>query len=117
MGRSRGYSGSATFNFTVERIQDKISGEYYLEEELEDVSSSEFESKFEFTSVELEVTGNSWYVPGEYSRLPEDCYPDEGDTEVESVIGPDDTDWYDQLTSKEIQEMYSELEERCKDNY
>ena len=71
----------------------------------------------EWTEISLEVSGNSWYSPGEYSRLPEDCYPDEGDTEVESITGPDNQDWSNLLTSKELENVYSELEANCKDSY
>jgi len=31
MGRRGGYSGSSTFTFTVQRLKDKVTGEYYRE--------------------------------------------------------------------------------------
>lgn len=113
MGRRGGYSGSSTFTFTVERLYDQETGEYYLEENAPDYP----EDRLEWTEISLEVSGNSWYSPGEYSRLPEDCYPDEGDTEVESITGPDNQDWSNLLTSKELENVYSELEANCKDSY
>ena len=110
MGRRGGYSCSSTFTFTVERPYDKETGEFYLEENAPDYP----EDKLEWAEISLEVSGNSWYSPGEYSRLPEDCYPDDGDTEVESITDLDNRDWSNLLTSQELKEVYSELESNCK---
>lgn len=114
MAKSRGYSGSSTFNFEIERYYSLETKQYLLEKDLPEIDSdSDFNSKFEYQTLTLEVSGNSWHTNGEYSRLPEDCYPDDGDTEVESVIGPDKKDWYFMLTSEEIQDIVDELQSRC----
>jgi hypothetical protein len=114
MARSRGYSSSSTFNFEIERYFCPETKQYLLEKELPEThSEEEITSKFEYQTITLEVSGNSWHSPGEYSRLPEDCYPDDGDTEIDSIIGPDGQDWYNLLSSEELQDVYSELQSRC----
>jgi len=119
MARNRrgGYSGSSTFTFTVDRFLDKNTGEYLLEQDIpESISDEEFSSRFEFKELDLEVSGSSWYNPGYTSGPPEDCYPDEGDTEIDSVIGPDGEDFYDLLTSKEVEDITSQLDKNCQDS-
>ena len=117
MARNRGYSGSSTFNFEIERYFSFESKEYLLETQLPETESDDnFNSKFEYQTINLEVSGSSWYSPGESSRLPEDCYPDEGDTEIDSVLGPDGKDWYNLLTKEEIEDIYTELQSSCQDS-
>lgn len=35
---------------------------------------------------ELELTHQGYFMPGRYSGAPEDCYPDEGDIEIERIV-------------------------------
>lgn len=105
----KGYSGSTNFTFEIERYRDKETGDYLLLDAVPASSDDNFE--FEYETISLEISGNSYYSPGKYHALPEDCYPDEGDTEIESVIGPDGKDWYNLLTDQErshIIDMISE---------
>lgn len=108
------YSGNTTFDFEIERYRDKENGNYYLVSEVPDRSDDNFE--FEYETITLEVSGSSYFVPGKINGPPEDCYPDEGETEIESVIGPDGKDWYDRLSSSEIDSITSMLAENVENS-
>jgi hypothetical protein len=114
--KRKGYSGSAIFEYEIERLLCKHTGEYFIESELPEISTEEFESRFEKVTIPLNVEGNSWHSAGVYSAAPEDCYPDEGDTEIESVIGPDGKDWYNLLSDTEISEIIDLIESDAKDD-
>lgn len=103
----KNYSGHTTFNFEIERYKNKKTGEYYHGSKDPDNS----DDNFELQTINLEVSGSSYFAPGRYSGAPEDCYPDESDTEIHSVIGPDGKDWYDHLSTSEVDEIISNLSE------
>lgn len=92
------YSGNSSFEFEIERYKDKDTGELLTYDKIED-DSEEFE--YEYTTFSLQVEGRSYFEPGKFSGHPENCYPDEGDTEILSVTGEDGKDWEDQLTDEE----------------
>lgn len=69
------YSGTATINFIIERYLD-VNGTY--------VTSSDDENA-EPIELELEISGSSYYVPAVTNRLPEDCYPAEGESEITAI--------------------------------
>lgn len=95
-----GYSGRVSFSIEVERYVDKSTGEILLPKNV-NFSNEDFDFEYDIETIELEVTGNSYYTPGRYSGLPEDCYPDESETEIESVYDVNGKDWRDNLTSDE----------------
>lgn len=105
-----GYSGSTSFEFEIERYKDKKTGQYiaYVLGEVD-------EERYEYTTIKLDVEGRSYFQPGKLSGLPEDCYPDEGETEIESVIGPDGKDWTDQLTHAEHDSLLEMIQENVQD--
>jgi hypothetical protein len=112
-----GYSGSTSFTFTIERYVDNITNNIISIEDIDsNLSESDIEEKYTLNSFDLEVEGNSWYSPGVYSRAPEDCYPDEGDTEIESVKGPDGEDCRNLLTSEEENKIIETIESNCSSN-
>lgn len=71
-----GYNGSATITFCVERAKDS-EGKFHPVQEGDDPERIE--------EIEVEVSGRSYFAEGRFSGPPEDCYPDEGETEVETV--------------------------------
>lgn len=73
----RGYNGTATIEFPIERIKDISTDQYRVVKDDDDVDRVE--------ELTLEVNGRSYFAPGKYWGLPENCYPDEGDTEILSV--------------------------------
>lgn len=59
----------------------------------------------------MKVEGRAYYAPDRTSGRPEDCYPDEGETEIEKVVGPDGKDWEDKLTKGEVNSILEEIQE------
>ena len=105
-----GYSGSTKLDFEIERFKDKESGELLIDDK-----SDQEEFECEYQLITLKVEGSSYFQPGKYTGPWEDSYPDEGDTEITSVIGPDNKDWTDKLTSEERDTLVSLIEASVKD--
>lgn len=93
-----GYSGETSFDFEIERYKDKESGRYLTHSAVPD-EGDDFE--YEYTLLNLKIEGRAYFSPGRRYGPPESCYPDEGETEITAVIGPDGKDWEDQLTKVE----------------
>lgn len=72
------YSGKVSFEFEIERDDDTIL---------------------------LQIEGSSFFASGKYFGLPETCYPDEGNTDIDLVTGPDQLDWEDRLTAEEREKI------------
>lgn len=105
-----GYSGTASFDFEIERYKDKKTGQYiaYVLGEVD-------EERYEYTTISLHVEGRSYFQPGKLYGPPENCYPDEGETEIESAVGPDGKDWTDQLTHSEHDSLLEMIQENVQD--
>ncbi len=99
-----GYSGDCSFTYTIERFRDTDTNQYIDHCDVED---DDFGYSLEM--IDLKVSGSAYYRPGKYSAAPEDCYPDESDVEVDSVIGPDNQDWYCLLSQKEIEDIETQI--------
>lgn len=110
MSRHSKYSGSTSFDFELERLKSKLTGELFKYD-----SSIEDNDDYEHHVVMLRITGNSYYVPAYRSGLPEDSYPAEGDTEITSINGPDGKDWSDQLSNSENNDILEMIEAKCAD--
>lgn len=76
-----GYKGKATIDFCVERGDVEI---------------------------ELSIYGNSYFTPGRFNALPENCYPDEGGTEIETIT-LDGKPWSGELTDEETEQAEDQL--------
>jgi hypothetical protein len=88
------YSGSVSFEFEVERYLDILTNEWVTHDK---VNSDE---RFEYNTLTLKVEGSSRFTSGKTFGRPEDCYPEDGDTEIDSVtLGEED--WNDKLTEDE----------------
>jgi hypothetical protein len=92
------YSGSTKFNYPIYRnTPDDTEAE-----------------------IVLQVVGRSYFAQGRNAMDPDDSYPDEGDTEIISILGPDNKDWEDQLSMIEktqIIEMITENVASGDDDY
>ena len=108
-----GYSGSTSFEFEIERYKDKESGDLLTHDK---VNPDDDGFEFEYVVIPLRVEGSSYFTPGKFSDLPENCYPDEGETEIESIVGPDGKDWEDKLTSDERDALLKMIEENVRDD-
>lgn len=102
------YSGRTSFDFEIERYKNIFTGELVLPD---NVSEDDF--NFEYQTITLRVEGRSYFQSGKYSGPPENCYPDEGDTECEAVIGPDDKDWDHLLTASERCTILEMIQDNC----
>jgi len=101
------YSGEVEFTFEVERYQTK-DGRLLPIVELYQPGYEDLDYKM----ITLQIEGRSYFQGGKFSGLPENCYPDDGDTEITSVIGPDKKDWEDQLTKKEKESIIEMIEDK-----
>lgn len=120
----KGYSGTASFEFEIERYKSKQTGEYRslkdVESELNNnpmLGDDWIELTFDYEAITLKVEGRAYFTPGKYSGLPENCYPDEGDIEMTSCTGPDGKDWEDQLVDSEYDDIISMIDEQVQDGY
>ncbi len=73
-----GYNGKTTIDFHINRIKDIQTDEYRLVQEGDDLDREE--------ELDLLIEGSSYFTPGRMHGLPENCYPDEGETEITSIL-------------------------------
>ena len=106
------YSGTASFEFEVERYKSVATGELISADNYPDDAE---ESNYEYQIIKLAVEGSSYFAPGKTYGLPENCYPDEGDTEITSVIGPDGKDWSDKLSDSENDSILEMIQEQAQE--
>jgi hypothetical protein len=101
-----GYAGTTSFDFEIERYKNRETGKYiaYL---LDGIDPEGFE--YEYQVLTLKVEGRSYFAPGRSYGPPENCYPDEGETEILECIGPDGKDWTDQLTHSERESIEEQI--------
>ena len=111
-----GWSGGGSFVFEVERYLHLPTGEYFQVGSAQVPSDvDERPEEWVYQEIPLTITGCGYYTPGYTTGLPEDCYPDEGSLEVESILGPDGTDWEDTVTPQERKTIEERLVAFCKD--
>lgn len=91
------YSGKTSFTFEVERFKSKFTGSFLSDEELKDA----FESTYEYLLVPLQIEGTSYFTSGRSYGPAENCFPDEGDTEITSCVDKEGKDWEPLLTEYE----------------
>ena len=106
----KSYSGTASFEFEVERYKSVSTGELVTADNYPDDAE---ESDYEYQLIKLNVEGSSYFTPGRTHGLPENCYPDEGDTEITSVIGPDGKDWSANLSDSENDSILEMIQEQA----
>jgi len=109
-----GYSGECCFSVSIERYKDPDTGKYYSLEEAEKIDPDE---KFEIEDLILYVEGNAYYIPGYFDGLPENCYPDESDVNILSVVDEDNNDWMSKLDKSEIDLIENVIIEEVKHYY
>ena len=107
------YSGSASFTFEIERYKNNQTGEFIFIDSLPEGKDNDYT----YTITLLEVEGNSYFHPGKYHGPPEDSYPDEGETEITSVVGPDGKDWSATLSDSENDSILEKIQEDAQDGF
>lgn len=105
------YSGLVSFEFYIERYINKISGEPKLLDQVH----PEDEYMFDYEEITLYVKGSSFFTPGNRFGRPEDRSPDEGDTEIQSVVDSFQEDWEDKLTADERKRIIQMIDERVQE--
>ena len=66
--------------------------------------------------LDVEVECYGYFTPGRYTAAPEDCYPDEGDFEIQDVwVHPSFQHMGFTLTSREEEEVEERFADRMKD--
>lgn len=103
----RGYSGQTTIEFPIERIKDLQTDEYRVVRDDDDFDRAE--------ELILEIEGRSYFAPGKYYGPPENCYPDEGDTEILSITWKGKPFPWD-LTSQEEASVLEQIENVVQDD-
>jgi hypothetical protein len=89
-----------SFAFSIERFQ----------------ASSPIESQ-DPVVIDLEVEGEYKYTPGVTWKLPEDCYPEESETQVISATDENGKSWLDDLHPYELSEIKSKIQEYVKNQF
>lgn len=108
-----GWNGNGSFTYDVERFLDNETNNYLTESELPENFD---ENRYEYTSVELTIVGSGYYTPAYTRGLPEDCYPADGDLEIESITGPNNKDWSSLITDSERDSIENELQNYLENN-
>lgn len=98
-----GYKGSATITFYVNRVKD-ANGKWQVPKPQDD-----------WEELELEVHGTAYFQPGKLYGPPENCYPDEGQSEIESIT-LDGKPWDGELTDKETERAEEKLDESVRED-
>jgi hypothetical protein len=109
MGRS--YSGTIDFQFDIERWSHPSVNELLTSKQMKD--NNLHENDCEIHVIPLYVTGWVSFTEGFTSGLPENCYPDESDSDIDSITDDDGNDWINKLSSTEMSEVWKKLEEKA----
>ena len=106
-----GYQGECDFTFAVERYKD-AEGNLYSEDDAEIP-----EDGLELINITLYVHGTAYYIPARLAADPDDSYPSEGEDDIVSVVDADGDDWFEKLTSHEIEDISEKICERVCENH
>lgn len=103
------FSGTVNFDFEIERYRDRDTNELVTYNDSIHWDDENFE--FIYETISLNIIGHSSYQAGRSYGPPEDCDPSEGDTQIESALGPDGKDWTSKLTAEELSSILLEIQE------
>lgn len=95
------YNGQTTIEFHINRIKDLQTDQYRVMRDGDDPEREE--------ELLLEIEGRSYFTHGRHFGLPEDCYPDEGETEILSITWKDGKPFPWELTDKEKEEAEEQI--------
>jgi len=105
------YSGSVSFEFYIERYKNKISNELKTLDKVH----PEDEYLYDYEEITLYVKGSSFFTPGKSYGSPENCYPDEGNTEIQSIVDSFKEDWDAKITLEERSRIISMIAEQVQE--
>jgi len=121
MGHKSGnYNGKAYFDYEIERYKDKKTSAYLTIDEVEDLAHNQdydwVEENYEYVTLSLDIEGTSYFTQGKYYGPSEDCYPDEGETEITSILYGKE-DWDDKITKHERDYIIDMIAEHAQEDY
>lgn len=107
MGRS--YCGQIDFQFDIERWSHPSISDLFTSSQLKDYNLQENECEVHI--IPLYVAGWISFTEGVTSRLPEDCYPDESDSEIECITDDNGDNWLDKISKSELDDIWKKIED------
>lgn len=114
MGRS--YSSNYSFQFEIERWTHSSCSESLTREQIQEKNLNE--DTLEVKVITLFVEASASFTEGYTSGLPENCYPDEYNSEIKSISDENGEDWLNKVSVSEMEEIYKTLDNHfSKDNY
>lgn len=110
----KSYYGKTKFIFEIERYKNKNTGVIMPHDSAGHLIDRDPLS-FQYELIKLDIKGGASYCPGNLQGLPENCFPDDFEVEIESVVGSDGKDWADLLTKNEVQSIINIIEDHVCD--
>jgi hypothetical protein len=107
------YAGKATIEFEVERYKNIVNGNL-----VQDIVYPDSQDNYEQTVIGLKVDGSAYFIPGRYNSRYEDCYPDEGDVEIETIFDEEGNDWLftNNLSHKEKSDIIKAIDKAVRED-
>jgi hypothetical protein len=103
------YSGTVSFEYVIERYLNLKNGTFATEDQV-----GLDESDYRYTPIHLIVVGRASFMSGKFSGLPENCFPDESDLELESLrTAAGGCDWRNAITDSERKTIMNLIQEQC----
>ncbi len=106
MGRS--HSSKYSFQFDIERWTHPSCPELLTKDQLQEKNLNE--DSAEVKVIILFVEGYVSFTEGNTSGLPENCYPDEYDSEIESIVDESGEDYFNKVSASEMKEIWQTLD-------
>lgn len=116
------YSGTANFTYEIERYKNILTNSFHTEDEMYEATchldnqDTVMENNYKYECLELSIEGDSYFKGGRYCSLSGNNYPDEGETNINSVTGSDGKDWSNLLTTCEEDRIREMIEEGAHNN-
>lgn len=107
MGRT--YSGNYDFQFDVERWSHPSTPKLLTADDLKLQKLDENECSV--IVIPLQINGWVSFTEGYTSGLPENCYPDESESDIESVTDENGEDWINKITPNEMDQLWKKLDD------
>lgn len=104
------YSGEIIFDYEVVRFLNKETNILSIEAD-NSINHDSFEEEPQF--ILLEITGEAYISLGKFYGPWENCYPDDDEVEIISILGPNQEDWSKNLSDKEQKDILDSLLERA----
>lgn len=95
--------------YSVERWKHPAHAELITKQQMLDHKYEE--SDTEIQVINLCVEAHTSFTPGYLSGLPEDCYPDESSSDIDSITDENGEDWIKNLSTSEMDEIWKMIDD------